>query len=123
MDRGAWWATVRRVAKSRTRLRDFTFTFTFKFISHMTFLGNENAILPFKIILIFFYFFKILAFYFSLEEHFSLILVNTIKYKKKKIEIILRNSNFNKLLTIFKELSYSAIHSHLFCQASVKEMM
>ena len=27
MDGGAWWATVHRVAKSRTRLRDFTFTF------------------------------------------------------------------------------------------------
>ena len=26
MDRGAWWATVHRVAKSRTRLSDFTFT-------------------------------------------------------------------------------------------------
>ena len=28
MDRGAWWATVHGVAKSRTRLSDFTFTFT-----------------------------------------------------------------------------------------------
>ena len=27
MDRGAWWATVHGVAKSWTRLRDFTFTF------------------------------------------------------------------------------------------------
>ena len=26
MDRGAWWATVLGVAKSRTRLTDFTFT-------------------------------------------------------------------------------------------------
>ena len=26
MDRGAWWATVHGVAKSRTRLSDFTFT-------------------------------------------------------------------------------------------------
>ena len=26
MDRGAWWATVHRVAKSQTRLSDFTFT-------------------------------------------------------------------------------------------------
>ena len=25
MDGGAWWATVHRVAKSRTRLSDFTF--------------------------------------------------------------------------------------------------
>ena len=30
MDGGAWWATVHRVAKSRTRLSDFTFTFTLK---------------------------------------------------------------------------------------------
>ena len=28
MDRGAWWATVHWIAKSRTRLSDFTFTFT-----------------------------------------------------------------------------------------------
>ena len=27
-DRGAWWATVHGVAKSQTRLSDFTFTFT-----------------------------------------------------------------------------------------------
>ena len=27
MDRGAWWAEVHGVAKSRTRLSDFTFTF------------------------------------------------------------------------------------------------
>ena len=29
MDRGAWWATVHGVAKSRTQLSDFTFTFQF----------------------------------------------------------------------------------------------
>ena len=29
MGREAWWAAVHGVAKSRTRLRDFTFTFTF----------------------------------------------------------------------------------------------
>ena len=28
MDRGPWWATVHGVAKSRTRLSDFTFTST-----------------------------------------------------------------------------------------------
>ena len=33
MDRGAWWSTVHGVAKSRTRLSDFTFTFTLLFIS------------------------------------------------------------------------------------------
>ena len=29
MDRGAWWAAVHGVAKSGTRLSDFTFTFHF----------------------------------------------------------------------------------------------
>ena len=29
MDTGAWWAAVHGVAKSRTRLSDFTFTFHF----------------------------------------------------------------------------------------------
>ena len=29
MDRGAWWAVVHGVAKSRTRLSDFPFTFHF----------------------------------------------------------------------------------------------
>ena len=29
MDGGIWWATIHRVAKSQTRLSDFTFTFTF----------------------------------------------------------------------------------------------
>ena len=29
MDGGAWWATVHGVAKSQTRLSDFTFTFQF----------------------------------------------------------------------------------------------
>ena len=29
MDRGAWWAVVPGVAKSRTQLSDFTFTFLF----------------------------------------------------------------------------------------------
>ena len=29
MDAGAWWAAVRGVSKSRTRLSDFTFTFHF----------------------------------------------------------------------------------------------
>ena len=27
VDRGAWWATVHRVAESRTQLSEFTFTF------------------------------------------------------------------------------------------------
>ena len=30
MDRGAWWAAVHGVAKSWTRLSDFTFTFHFQ---------------------------------------------------------------------------------------------
>ena len=30
MDGGVWWATVHGVAKSQTRLSDFTFTFKYK---------------------------------------------------------------------------------------------
>ena len=37
MDAGAWWAAVGGVAKSRTRLSDFTFTF------HFHALENEMA--------------------------------------------------------------------------------
>ena len=40
MDRGAWWAAVHRVAKSRTRLSDFTLTF------HFHALEKEMAITP-----------------------------------------------------------------------------
>ena len=32
MDRGAWWATVHGVAKSQTRLSDFTFTFMTRYV-------------------------------------------------------------------------------------------
>ena len=31
MHRGAWWATVHRVAESQTRLSDFTFNFSWVF--------------------------------------------------------------------------------------------
>ena len=34
-DGGAWWATVHGVAKSRTRLSDFTFTFLQEGIEHI----------------------------------------------------------------------------------------
>ena len=37
MDGGGWWASVHEVAKSRTRLSDFTFTF------HFHALENEMA--------------------------------------------------------------------------------
>ena len=36
MDRGAWQATVHRVAKSQTRLSDVTFTFTIVFFRYHT---------------------------------------------------------------------------------------
>ena len=40
MDGGAWWAAVHGVAKSRTRLSDFTFTFHF----HAWDKGNGNQL-------------------------------------------------------------------------------
>ena len=36
MDGGAWWAAVHGVAKSRTRLTDFTFTFHFHALEKKT---------------------------------------------------------------------------------------
>ena len=46
MDGGAWWAAVHGVAKSRTRLSDFTFTFYFhalekEMATHSIFLPGE----------------------------------------------------------------------------------
>ena len=47
MDRGAWWAAVHGVAKSWTRLSDFTFTFHFhalekEMATHSSVLGGES---------------------------------------------------------------------------------
>ena len=47
MDGGAWWAAVHGVAKSRTRLSDFTLTFHFhalekEMATHFSILGLEN---------------------------------------------------------------------------------
>ena len=47
MGGGAWWAAVHGVAKSRTRLSDFTFTFHFhasekEMATHSTFLPGES---------------------------------------------------------------------------------
>ena len=45
MDGGAWWATVHRVAKSRTQLSNFTFTFNgnliYLIISFLYFLNTS----------------------------------------------------------------------------------
>ena len=47
MDGGAWWAAVHGVAKSQTRLSDFTFTFHFhalekEMATHSGILSLEN---------------------------------------------------------------------------------
>ena len=47
MDGGAWWATVRGVAKSRTRLSDFTFTFHFQALK--TALATHSSVLAWRI--------------------------------------------------------------------------
>ena len=44
IDGGAWWATVHGVAKSWTRLSDFTFTFTFHFSLSYIREGNGNPL-------------------------------------------------------------------------------
>ena len=44
MEGGGWWATVHGVAKSWTRLSNFTFTFSFTFIPHnMGFPGGVSV--------------------------------------------------------------------------------
>ena len=48
MDGGAWWAAVHGVAKSQTRLSDFTFTFHFHALEEeMTTHSNGMDILQF----------------------------------------------------------------------------
>ena len=44
MDRGAWWAAVHEVSKSRTRLSDFTFTFM-----HWKEMATHSSVLAWKI--------------------------------------------------------------------------
>ena len=44
MDGGAWWAAVRAVAQSRTRLSNFTYTFHFHFSLSLTGEGNGNPL-------------------------------------------------------------------------------
>ena len=47
MDRGAWWAAVRGVAKSRTRLSDFTFTFHFQALEKE--MATHSSVLAWRI--------------------------------------------------------------------------
>ena len=47
MDGGAWWAAVHEVAKSRTRLSDFTFTFHFHALEKET--VNHSSVLALRI--------------------------------------------------------------------------
>ena len=47
MDRGAWWATVHGVAKSRTRLSDFTFPFHFPALEKE--MATHSSVLAWKI--------------------------------------------------------------------------
>ena len=47
MDRGAWWATVHGVAKSRTRLSDFTLTFHFHALERE--MATHSSVLAWRI--------------------------------------------------------------------------
>ena len=47
MDGGAWWAAVRGVAKSRTRLSDFTFPFHFHALEKE--MATHSSILAWRI--------------------------------------------------------------------------
>ena len=46
MDEGAWWTLVHGVAKSWTRLSDFTFTFTFVYTDPFSKSEIQQAFLP-----------------------------------------------------------------------------
>ena len=46
-DREAWWAAVHGVAKSRTRLSDFTFTFHFHALEKE--MGTHSSVLAWRI--------------------------------------------------------------------------
>ena len=48
MDGGAWWATVHGVAKSRTRLSDFTFTFHFHALKKE--MATHSSVLAWRIL-------------------------------------------------------------------------
>ena len=47
MDKGAWWAAVHGVARSRGRLRDFTFTFHFHALEKE--MATHSSILAWRI--------------------------------------------------------------------------
>ena len=47
MDRGAWWAAVHGVAKSQTRLNDFTFTFHFHALEKE--MATDSSVLAWRI--------------------------------------------------------------------------
>ena len=47
MDGGAWWATVHGVAKSQTRLSDFTFTFHFHALEKQ--MATHSSVLAWRI--------------------------------------------------------------------------
>ena len=47
MNRGAWWATVHGVPKSRTRLNDFPFTFHFNALEKE--MATHSSVLPWRI--------------------------------------------------------------------------
>ena len=47
MDRGAWWAAVHGVTKSRTQLSDFTFTFHFYVLEEE--MATHSSILAWRI--------------------------------------------------------------------------
>ena len=48
MDRGAWWAAIHGVAKSRTQLIDFTFTFHFHALEKV--MATHSSVLAWRIL-------------------------------------------------------------------------
>ena len=48
MDTGGWWAAVHGIAKSRTRLSDFTFTFHFHALEKA--MATHSSVLAWRIL-------------------------------------------------------------------------
>ena len=92
MDGEAWWATVQGVAKSRTRLSDFTFTFIlFQILFPFRILQNivQNSLCYTVSLLVFYFTYS--SIYMSIPNSQSLSLLNLT------LPPVIKNSFFNSV--------------------------
>ena len=120
MDGGAWWATVHGVAKSRTRLSDFTFPFTFTYPSCTYFfvffpsctslciLDSQPCVMFFANIFFQFVTCLIIIFMVSFDEESY---CNEAEYKTFPLQLSLFNDLFNKFFSTLRSQRHSFILS------------